>query len=599
MRKTLLPIFLCIGSLAFAQGPMERVYTIPGALDLHGVAVDSEGHFVMANENDGDIQVTRISPTGEHEWTFKYPYFVDEGLYGNCIAAGADGIVVVGYALGTGTNSRDGIIMHIDLDGTLLSVQRMDVGGSNALHTLTATTDGFIAGGRTDAGGNLYDMQLTKLNTLGEVQWSRYYGSPGWDWAYKATELADGGFAMVGYGDSLSTGYSPSGYLVRTDALGNEMWARSISSGNGVDEAYCVMESSNGDLYVGGRSLGYFPGNVNAFLTKLSSTGQHIWTRVLEQGIEVVDLAPAPNGGVTWLADPQYITGGQGGYEMLWGQFSADGTLLWSNLYGAAGSDNPLSIIPMAGGGYSILGFTDSYGTGPGDWQGILISTDAQGQADCHNIDLDLPWTNQTATVTPFTSLTGSGFTMYPWVMGQEAMAVGSYDPCCQVIAGFNLANAGTDYAWNFTNTSTNATSYSWSFGDGATSTEEAPSHTYAANGQYTVCLTVTGSCGSGPATANSCQNIAISVGIDDLNGARNAPVLFPSPATDAFTVKGPKPIEMIRLADSQGRIVRILQVQDRSEVNVPVQDLPAGVYVAHVILANGNAYPLRVMVAH
>lgn len=578
---------------------MERVFTIPGSLDLHGVAVDSEGHFVLANENDGDIQVTRITPTGEHEWTFKYPYFVDEGLYGNCIAAGPDGIVVVGFAMGTGTNSRDGIILHIDLDGTLLSAKRMDAGGSNALHTLTATSDGFIAGGRTDAGGNQYDMQLTKLNTLGEVQWSRYYGTTGWDWAYKATELADGGFAMVGYGDGLGTGYSPSGYLVRTDALGNEMWARSISSGNGVDEAYCVMESSNGDIYVGGRSLGYFTGNVNAFLTKISSTGQHIWTRVLEQGIEVVDIAPAPNGGVTWVADPQYLDQGEGDYEMLWGQFSSDGTLLWSNLYGAAGSDNPLAIVPMTEGGYTILGFTDSYGTGPGDWQGILIRTDAAGNADCHNINLDLQWTTHTATVTPFTSLSGSAYTMYPWMLGQEAVAVGSYDPCCEVLAGFDMGNAGTDYTWSFTNTSTNADSYSWSFGDGTTSTEESPSHTYATNGQYTVCLTVTGSCGSGPTTANNCQTVAISVGINDLNAGSTAPVLYPSPATDAFAVKSPAPMEAIRLADSQGRIVRIIQDPDRFQVNVPVQDLPAGAYVAHVVLTNGNTYPLRVMVAH
>jgi len=201
--------------------------------------------------------------------------------------------------------------------------------------------------------------------------------------------------------------------------------------------------------------------------------------------------------------------------------------------------------------------------------------------------------------VTPFTSLTGSGFTMYPWVMGQEAMAVGSYDPCCQVIAGFSMANPGNDYAWDFTNTSTNATSYSWTFGDGTTSTEESPNHTYAANGQYTVCLTVTGTCGTEPTTANNCQSIAISVGIDELYSASIAPVLYPSPATDGFIVMSPKRIEMIRLADSQGRIVRILQVQDRSQVNMPVQDLPAGAYVAHVVLANGNTYPLRVMVAH
>lgn len=599
MRILPFTLLLGIGSLALAQAPMERVFTIPGALDLHGVAVDTEGHYVLANENEGDIQVTRISPTGEHEWTFRYPYFVEEGLYGNCIAAGPDGIVVVGYAMGLGTNSRDGVILRIGLDGTLLSSQLMNAGGSNALHTLSATSDGFIAGGRTDAGGNQYDMQLTKLNTLGEVQWSRYFGSTGWDWAYKATELADGGFALVGYGDDLGTGYAPSGFLVRTDANGNAMWSRSISSGNGVDEAYCVMEGNNGDLYVGGRSLGYFPGNVNAFLTKISSTGQHIWTRVLEQGIEVVDLAPAPDGGVTWLADPQYLEEGEGGYEMLWGRFDSDGTLLWSNLYGASGSDNPLSIIPMTDGGYSILGFTDSYGTGPGDWQAILIRTDDQGASDCHNIALDLQWTAHTATVAPFTSLVGSDFTVSPWDLGQDAIAVGNYDPCCTVVAGFNMTSAGSDYAWDFTNTSTNASTYSWTFGDGTTSTEESPEHTYATNGQYTVCLTVTGACGGETVTANDCQTMSISVGMEELRDRLAAPTIFPSPASASFTVEAPRAVAGIHLSDSEGRIVRTIPVAQGTRVDVPVDALPNGVYVAHVTLADGSTHHLRVVVAH
>jgi PKD repeat protein len=48
-----------------------------------------------------------------------------------------------------------------------------------------------------------------------------------------------------------------------------------------------------------------------------------------------------------------------------------------------------------------------------------------------------------------------------------------------------------------FTNTSTNATSYSWDFGDGNTSTEQSPVHTYDEFGTYTVRLTSTGPGGS------------------------------------------------------------------------------------------------------
>jgi PKD repeat protein len=50
----------------------------------------------------------------------------------------------------------------------------------------------------------------------------------------------------------------------------------------------------------------------------------------------------------------------------------------------------------------------------------------------------------------------------------------------------------------NFANSSTGlATSWSWNFGDSQTSTSQNPTHTYAAPGTYTVCLTATSPCGT------------------------------------------------------------------------------------------------------
>jgi len=60
--------------------------------------------------------------------------------------------------------------------------------------------------------------------------------------------------------------------------------------------------------------------------------------------------------------------------------------------------------------------------------------------------------------------------------------------PSAKPAAGFSYAKS--DFTVDFTNTSKNATSYSWDFGDGSTSTEESPQHTYAAEGTYTVKLT-------------------------------------------------------------------------------------------------------------
>jgi PKD repeat protein len=57
-----------------------------------------------------------------------------------------------------------------------------------------------------------------------------------------------------------------------------------------------------------------------------------------------------------------------------------------------------------------------------------------------------------------------------------------------------------------FTNTTNNATSYSWNFADGNSSTEQNPTHTYAADGVYTVVLTATNICG----TATSTQTVTV-----------------------------------------------------------------------------------------
>ncbi len=48
-----------------------------------------------------------------------------------------------------------------------------------------------------------------------------------------------------------------------------------------------------------------------------------------------------------------------------------------------------------------------------------------------------------------------------------------------------------------FTNETKGASTYNWDFGDGASSTDESPTHTYAAKGKYVPTLTATASNGS------------------------------------------------------------------------------------------------------
>ncbi len=74
-------------------------------------------------------------------------------------------------------------------------------------------------------------------------------------------------------------------------------------------------------------------------------------------------------------------------------------------------------------------------------------------------------------------------------------------------VAGFSTAFDGLEVT--FTNTSSDATSYAWDFGDGGTSTDANPVHTYAVAGIYTVSLTATNAVG----TSTSTQDVTVSAG--------------------------------------------------------------------------------------
>lgn len=76
--------------------------------------------------------------------------------------------------------------------------------------------------------------------------------------------------------------------------------------------------------------------------------------------------------------------------------------------------------------------------------------------------------------------------------------------------------------------------SWLWDFGDGNTSTSQSPNHNYAAAGVYTVCLTITDSCGSD----SSCHNVSVTCALPTASFSANDSLLTVS-FTDASTTTG------------------------------------------------------------
>jgi hypothetical protein len=118
-----------------------------------------------------------------------------------------------------------------------------------------------------------------------------------------------------------------------------------------------------------------------------------------------------------------------------------------------------------------------------------------------------------------------------------------------------------------FSNNTSGATQQEWHFGDGATSTDVDPLHSYATAGAYTVTLIVSDACGRSDSTQLEV----------DLLGARvsnvtRAPSVRIGWMNEQLLVFDLAERAMLRLTDAQGRLVfeRLVHAADRQVVNVP-----------------------------
>jgi PKD repeat protein len=129
----------------------------------------------------------------------------------------------------------------------------------------------------------------------------------------------------------------------------------------------------------------------------------------------------------------------------------------------------------------------------------------------------------------------------------------------------------------NFMSTSIGASTYSWDFGDGNTSTEENPIHTYGSNGTYEVILTVSNQCGEVETTTTFIINVNAVTEADFGNMK-----VYPNPASDYITISLENTLgDDIKLSiiDVQGKIVRSELINTENHT-INTSDLVNGTYM-------------------
>lgn len=187
----------------------------------------------------------------------------------------------------------------------------------------------------------------------------------------------------------------------RIASHGQPLWARSFGY-EGVQEAHSIAAGKDDHLYVAGGFEGTIlsgadvligVGSRSAFVLKLDAQGDWLWGRSWGMGWAVaVDVAPMPSGGVVVagmfdgpleLGDAQYVgAGAQDGFLL---RLDADGTPVWSSVFGNAQPQRPFDLATGPAGEIALVGRSSGaldLGEGaedPGTEGYFVVVYDAQG----------------------------------------------------------------------------------------------------------------------------------------------------------------------------------------------------------------------------
>ena len=145
-------------------------------------------------------------------------------------------------------------------------------------------------------------------------------------------------------------------------------------------------------------------------------------------------------------------------------------------------------------------------------------------------------------------------------------------------VADFSSAQ-GDNLTVNFANNSQHAENYYWDFGDGETSAETNPRHTYSDTGIYTVTLVTTRHCMADTAVKSIEVKDGGQVSIAEVEVVA-ALTISPNPASDVIRINSAKSGD-VRIYDMSGRMVLWTRVEGSAEVDI--RALEPGMYVVRM----------------
>lgn len=220
------------------------------------------------------------------------------------------------------------------------------------------------------------DIWIVKLNNTGDIQWQKSYGGSLSDSSNDIEVTADGGYIVAGQtmssdGDVLGSNGNGDAWCIKLDSLGNIEWSKCY--GGTVNEFFTTVRElgSNGYVFLGSTNsqdgdITNPKGLRDMWIVKTDILGVIEWERCLggwsyEEGY---DLQLTSDGGYIALGYSGFNDGdvaGNNGLMDLWVvKITSAGNIQWQKCLGGAAIDHPEGISVTNDDGCILTGATYS-----------------------------------------------------------------------------------------------------------------------------------------------------------------------------------------------------------------------------------------------
>lgn len=249
----------------------------------------------------------------------------------------------------SGTSGRDIVLVSMDEQGDTLWTR--SYGGpfdDQSFSLIKTNTGGYLIAGTsntTAASSGPWRSCLIRTDEQGDTLWTRTFSGLGY--ALALSECDDGGFLVVGM---------PGLCMLRFDAQGNWIWSRLYDRHTPPDfeseiESRCVTRSIENSYFVGGSNTGGA-----MFLSKISPTGNVIWSKATSMHGEIRQVEATPDGGLVLAG---YVES-QIGWDGVLARMDSLGNTVWSKSFDTGTTNGFNSIIRSSDGTYALIGGSEA-----------------------------------------------------------------------------------------------------------------------------------------------------------------------------------------------------------------------------------------------